>query len=262
MSIVRVNKRKNPYVVMDKTGLEDENLSFKAKGLLAYLLSKPDNWTARINHLKKVSKDGRDSVRTGLKELEEHGYLTRKPIRDEKGQIKEWESVIREIPTSSPETDFPTLDNPTLDNPTLIINDCNNYRTNNTIEEEESEESGKENSGPSQELQLKYQQVFNKKLSQKMYDKLIALYPDEDILIKALEISEEKGDKPAYILKMLADWKKHGISTIEQINSYIAKREKKNSSRSKGRRSRNNISNEKESNNKQSVAELEANGWT
>ncbi len=41
--IIRVKKCQNNFVMMDKTFLEDTRLSFKAKGILAYLLSKPDN---------------------------------------------------------------------------------------------------------------------------------------------------------------------------------------------------------------------------
>ena len=45
MSIIRVSKNKNnPYFLMNNTGINDKNLSFKAKGVLAYLISKPDNW--------------------------------------------------------------------------------------------------------------------------------------------------------------------------------------------------------------------------
>lgn len=42
--VIRVKKRPSNFVMMDKTFLEDDRLSYKAKGLLAYLLSKPDDW--------------------------------------------------------------------------------------------------------------------------------------------------------------------------------------------------------------------------
>lgn len=41
--IIRVRRCPNNFVMMDKTFLEDTRLSFKAKGILAYLLNKPDN---------------------------------------------------------------------------------------------------------------------------------------------------------------------------------------------------------------------------
>ena len=43
--VIRVRKRPNNFVMIDKTFLEDDRLSFKAKGILAYLLSKPGRQT-------------------------------------------------------------------------------------------------------------------------------------------------------------------------------------------------------------------------
>lgn len=57
--------------------LERPDMSLKAKGLLAYLLSKPDGWEFTIGSVTKwCGSDGKDSVRSGLSELESLGYLT------------------------------------------------------------------------------------------------------------------------------------------------------------------------------------------
>lgn len=89
MSVIRVQKQKN-YVVINKTAFEDKSLSFKAKGIFGYLMSKPDNWTTNIKDLQKNSADGRDSIYAGLKELREHGYLIKIAKRNLKGQF-DWE---------------------------------------------------------------------------------------------------------------------------------------------------------------------------
>lgn len=111
MGIVRVRKRENPYVQIDKTGLNDDRLSFKAKGMLAYLLSKPDNWNVSRNQLAKVGADGISSVRSGLKELRDYGYLEKRPVKDGKGRIVEWESIIYEVPCVEPEDEKEEQDN-------------------------------------------------------------------------------------------------------------------------------------------------------
>lgn len=67
--VIRVKKRPSNFVMMDKTFLEDDRLSYKAKGLLAYLLSKPDDWKVIVGNLVNSSKDGKASVYAGLKEL-------------------------------------------------------------------------------------------------------------------------------------------------------------------------------------------------
>ena len=43
MAIVRVPKVNN-YTIMSNHHLIDHELSFKAKGLMSYMLSRPDNW--------------------------------------------------------------------------------------------------------------------------------------------------------------------------------------------------------------------------
>ncbi|HEX9061380.1 MAG TPA: helix-turn-helix domain-containing protein [Clostridia bacterium] len=65
--------------------LFDENLSWKAKGLLCYLLNLPDICIICLNELKNHSSDGRDSTSTALKELIKYGYIMQKVNRDEKG---------------------------------------------------------------------------------------------------------------------------------------------------------------------------------
>lgn len=55
--------------------INDQRLSWKAKGLLIYLLSKPPNWTAKINDLYKKSTDGYSSLRSGIEDLVLCGYM-------------------------------------------------------------------------------------------------------------------------------------------------------------------------------------------
>ncbi|GAA0071705.1 DnaD domain protein [Clostridium sardiniense] len=99
MATIRINKdKKNPYVMLNKTALNDEKLSWKAKGIFAYLMSKPDDWVCKIEDLKKHAKDGADSVKAGLRELREHGYMIKRPIRNNKNVIVEWEEALFETP--------------------------------------------------------------------------------------------------------------------------------------------------------------------
>lgn len=107
-SIIRIQKDKNnPYVMLNKTFLNDENLSFKAKGILAYLLSKPDNWQVRVSDLIKHSPDGKTAIYSGLNELKQQGYLEKFPVHID-GKIHHWESIVYEIPTLSKK---PIVDN-------------------------------------------------------------------------------------------------------------------------------------------------------
>lgn len=98
MATVRVVKNKdNPYVMFNKTALNDPNLSFKAKGIFAYLMSKPDDWVIYVKDLQNNSADGRDAVYGGLEELRKYGYLMKVKHRNNKGQY-EWEETLFELP--------------------------------------------------------------------------------------------------------------------------------------------------------------------
>jgi uncharacterized phage protein (TIGR02220 family) len=102
LSILRVEKNAN-YVVMNRTALNDKRLSWKAKGIMAYMLSMPDDWVFYINELTKHSTDGEKAFRSGLKELKENGYVKRKPVR-EGNKIVGWETIVTEIPSKSLDT--------------------------------------------------------------------------------------------------------------------------------------------------------------
>ena len=135
MGIYRVEKTNN-YSVMSNYHFKDRRLSWKAKGMLSTFLSLPDNWDYKINGLSEMAVDGETSVRAGLKELEDCGYLERKPIRN-KGRIIDWEYIIYEksksVDTTDvlPPVDFPQLDCPILENQTqLNTNKLNTKKLN------------------------------------------------------------------------------------------------------------------------------------
>lgn len=110
MGIFRV-KKDNNYSVINNTGLKDKTLSWKAKGILAYALTLPDDWTFHISELAQHAKDGEDSLRTGINELKKAGYVKRYPVRDEQTKkITSWETEIYE----TPHREKPLVENPTL----------------------------------------------------------------------------------------------------------------------------------------------------
>ena len=97
MSTFRVNKNVN-YTVMSNYHLQDKKLSLKAKGLLSYMLSLPDDWDYSLKGLTIGCKDGLDSVRTAVLELEEHGYVRRQKVRNARGQIIDYDYQVYESP--------------------------------------------------------------------------------------------------------------------------------------------------------------------
>ncbi|MCC8013706.1 MAG: helix-turn-helix domain-containing protein, partial [Eubacterium sp.] len=96
-TVVRVEKNKN-FTAMSNYHLWDKRLSFKAKGLLSFMLSVSDSWKFTIKGLASMAKDGTDSVASAVKELEATGYVVRSRSRNEKGQMGEVEYTIYENP--------------------------------------------------------------------------------------------------------------------------------------------------------------------
>ena len=117
MAIIR-QKRKDRFLVVDNKIIEDKRLSFKARGLLIYMLSKPDDWKFWTSELvKRSAKDGISSIRTALKELETAGYLTRKRERSSKGTFTSQDWILTDKPTFQPQVEKPHVDKPQVEKP-------------------------------------------------------------------------------------------------------------------------------------------------
>ena len=96
MSVFRVEKNNN-YTVMAIYHLRDKELSLKAKGLLSYMLSLPEDWDYSLSGLASVNKEGIKAIKNIISELKKQGYLKINKIRKENGQYQ-YEYLIREIP--------------------------------------------------------------------------------------------------------------------------------------------------------------------
>lgn len=130
MAILR-NASRGKYTVLNNGIFRDENLSAKSLGILAKMLSLPDNWEFSETGLCSIfKKDGRDSIRSGLKELEENGYLVRSRVRDESGKLISVEWTVSDQPMLGK----PMLENPMLENPMLENRTQYNTKEYNTKE--------------------------------------------------------------------------------------------------------------------------------
>lgn len=114
MSVIRVEKTSN-YTVMANYHFKEKGLSLKAKGIMSLMLSLPDDWDYTVEGLATLSKDGINSVRSALKELENFHYLVMERERDKKGILRGTVYTLYEKPI----VDKPILDEPILDEPIL-----------------------------------------------------------------------------------------------------------------------------------------------
>jgi DnaD/phage-associated family protein len=139
-TIFRVVKSKdNPYVMIDRRPIENKNLSYKAKGILTYLMSRPDGWEVNITDLRNHGKEGAAALRTGLKELRDAHHVCYHVDRDG-GRITGWLIEVYEIPYDlpmgeqaegveaeiSPDDDFQQVENQQVENRRQVLSTLSN----------------------------------------------------------------------------------------------------------------------------------------
>jgi hypothetical protein len=96
--IIRSPER-HGFVIIDRRAMEDTRLTYKARGLLAELLCKPDGWKVIVTDLVNRSPGGRQVVESALDELESFGYITRSgQKRSGGGRFDGADTEVRECP--------------------------------------------------------------------------------------------------------------------------------------------------------------------
>ena len=148
-TIIRAPRR-HRFVVMDQRAVEDDRLSWAARGLLCYLLSRPDDWKVLVNDLRKRGNLGRDGIYRLLRELRTVGYARFLRLRDKSGRIRGGRYIIREIADSPdpelPDTVLPQTAVPGSANPgALPTTDLYLKRTTTTTPTATQERSSSEN---------------------------------------------------------------------------------------------------------------------
>ncbi|MFZ6007220.1 MAG: hypothetical protein ACOYU2_06145 [Nitrospirota bacterium] len=131
--------------------VEDSRLSWKAKGLHTYLISRPPGWVIRLTDLLRRAGDGKTSLLAGVEELKESGYILITRTKDEKGrftgtlwEVYEVSQTVKESASpyeesASPYSDFPDAEKPDSgfsihgkSDPLVCISSSNHHKTTTT----------------------------------------------------------------------------------------------------------------------------------
>ena len=143
MAVFRVQKTQN-YTIMSNHHLRNKALSLKAKGLLSLMLSLPEDWDYTTRGLASICKEGVDGIRATVRELENAGYIIRRRVRDQNGQVRGMEYTVFEQPRkpepenpvqAEPEREKPVQEKPAQENPAQL----NTKETNNENSKYESD---------------------------------------------------------------------------------------------------------------------------
>lgn len=184
---IRRAKRDSNYTIMSNAGLQDARLSLKAKGLLAYMLSLPDDWIFYESEIVKHATDGKQSVRTGLKELQENGYLLKEQARSKVGKFSKVDWVLFDEPENAdvtrfiPSTDFPSTGKPSAVKPSTANRTLQSTNSNKGLNKQNTNKSS-----TSPDKKKAYGEANNVMLKDDELDKLKERFSDYEDRINNL----------------------------------------------------------------------------
>lgn len=110
------------FVVLPNSAVNDSRLSFRARGLLAYMLGRPPGWSYNADRLAATTTEGRDAVRAAMRELTRLGYYRATRVRLERGRFLTITEVAQSPDLMPPSAvtggGFPAAGQPTPGQPT------------------------------------------------------------------------------------------------------------------------------------------------
>lgn len=178
----KVTRIKNAnYTTISNVFLRDKELSLKAKGLLATILSLPENWDFSIKGICATIKEGTTAVYSAIDELKTFGYCKVETLRDEKGRVTGNDYTFYENPN---------VENLNMDNQVQLNKDIINISLPNTKDNHIKEENNKEIKKESDELfetcWIAYRRKGKKGKAKPYWDKLPA--NEKDSVLQHIKI--------------------------------------------------------------------------
>lgn len=230
-TFVRVEKNRN-YTTIHNEFLKRKDLSWKAKGIMTYLLSLPDDWVVNLDEIKRNATDGESSFRSGWKELVSAGYASRQPVRDDKTKkIMSWETVIKEMPDEqkSHNVENHNVESHQVGNRKLLSTkelSTNKLNTNKQSTEATNYPSAAQtyyenHIGMIKPIILEDLQFYGEKFIEA-----------DEIIKRAIDIAISRSAKNwGYVKAILRSWQQEGLETLEQVDTH-EKGDNKNQERS------------------------------
>lgn len=173
----KVTRIKNAnYTTISNVFLRDKELSLKAKGLLATILSLPENWDFSIKGICATIKEGTTAVYSAIDELKEHGYCKVVTNRNEKGMIVGNDYTFYEDPS---------MENLNLGNQTQINTNISLPNTKDTDNKEKNKEE-ETNKELFEQCWIAYRRKGKKGKAKTYWDKLPA--NEKDSVLQHIKI--------------------------------------------------------------------------
>jgi len=225
MAVFRIEKTNN-YTTMSNFHLRDNNITHKARGLLSYMLSLPDDWDYSLAGLVKISKENKSAIRSALNELKEYGYLIIEkiyPNNSKSGRI-EYIYNIYEKPKKKQDTEnqyleFQYLENHTQLNTNILKDkvDKNNEKINHNVFTLELIKKEYIDADEDEFVLCCYDNLFNSLIEYNSYqDIAMIIY----YILKRVRLNEYKDENGDLIINRYGYLKNAINRNIKRINSF------------------------------------------
>lgn len=241
MPIIKKGSSEN-FMIMQREPLQSSDLTMKAKGLLAYLMTLPQDWVIHRTELVTHFKDGKDGVFSALNELIEAGYIVREQQRGAHGKFSEVnyiasDSLLNSPQPEKPSTGKPVTEKPSTENPQLqrnIIQSNNNTKKDNTNNSERRSDEFVDNSSNRGLNKSNLSVIINNSISDNGLDfiygtnqrqQLIEYVTHDglgvEVVTNAIQLTKE-ANKPAfkYTDAILKKRLTQGLTTIEAVQAH------------------------------------------
>lgn len=192
--------------------LADKRLSWKARGILAYMLSMKEDWQFYTTELAKHSdKDGLSAIKTGIQELEKVGYLKRVQSHDNNGKFSTLEWILTDAPAFSPQVENPLAVKPPTEKPQADNRPLTNTNLNKDLSKQRLIENSASELAPHSLIQLEkdFEEVWKEYPNKKGKKQAFSHY-------KAWR-KKSKSNTNAYLLERL---KKYKAWASKQFSGY------------------------------------------
>ncbi len=113
-----IKKRDYPFTTIPNKFLRDKNISFKAKGLFAYMFSMANGWNFTIRSISNQQNQGEQLIKSALNELKNNRYVKYKKFSTGKGEYYlDPEPNVENPHVENPHEENPHEENPHEENP-------------------------------------------------------------------------------------------------------------------------------------------------
>lgn len=228
MATFRTIKESGDFVTVHKAFIYDSNLSAKAKGILLYFLSRPDDWQIYTSEVVKHMNDGQKAINSGIQELIKNKYVHRTQKRNNKGVFNGYEYLVYEKPTEMPFSENGKPENGKPENGKRHTTNNNRTKNDLTNNNDTVSESLKHISNELEMIQspLKIQEI----------EELIKDLGNEalDIVKVATDYTRDNNKGINYLIKVLTNWIKEDVDTKEKAENKVKPKTKKQNGNIKG----------------------------